>query len=211
MLTAVRWPSLAAGFLSLSAGIVAAAEADEHHPSELGFVGGQLHSTITFNRAPGDLSGVPPMPKESGPGESESQLRFRWAHEPQRRPELFSFLEIVFPFQRKQVLIGAHNWVGAAGFGAIKGTSVGTFTGQVSLAYEDGGFQSGEYALGYLKHLSPKMRAGLMLQGEGEDLSPVGELQWSLTPHATLQLNSGFGLTQKVPDFAPEVGAIRGH
>ena len=151
------------------------------------------------------------MPKESWLGETESQLRFRLAHEPQRRPELFSFLEVVFPFQRNKVLIGASDWVGVAGIGVIQGTSVGTFTGRVSLCCEDSDFQSGEYALEYLKRLSPKMRAGLMLEGEGEDLSVVGELQWSLTPHTTLKLNSGFGLTQKVPDFAPEVGVIFSH
>ena len=32
--------------------------------------------------------------------------------------------------------------------------------------------------------------------------------QWKLRPNITIKLNSGFGLTSKAPDFAPEVGIL---
>jgi hypothetical protein len=36
----------------------------------------------------------------------------------------------------------------------------------------------------------------------------IGEVQWHLGPRAFLKLNSGFGLTEKAPDVAPEVGVL---
>ena len=48
----------------------------------------------------------------------------------------------------------------------------------------------------------------LALEGEGEDLSFIAEAQRFLSPRVFLKLNSGFGLSQKVPDFAPEIGIM---
>ena len=48
----------------------------------------------------------------------------------------------------------------------------------------------------------------LTLEGEGEDLSVIGEAQWFFSRWAFLKMNSGFGLSQKVPDIAPEVGIM---
>ena len=36
----------------------------------------------------------------------------------------------------------------------------------------------------------------------------IGEVQYALTKNVTIKLNSGFGLTKKAPDFAPEVGIL---
>lgn len=212
--------------------------AEEYHPSELGFAGGedflgslktheldlflgyglsdrialeleaQLYTRADFGKAPNDPSAVPARLRESGVGEVESQLRYRWARETTSRPELFSFLEVAYPLQRNKVLIGVHDWEGELGFGAIKGFSWGTLSARYSLAYEDGGLQGGEYALEYLKRLSPRWRVVLALEGEGEDLSLITEAQLFLSPRVFLKLNSGFGLSQKVPDFAPELGVM---
>ena len=212
--------------------------AEEYHPSELGYVGdedflghletheldlflgygltdrlafefeAQLYTTADFRKAPNDPSTVPPKLEESGLGEIESQLRFRWAHETQRRPEFFSFLEVAYPLQKDKVLIGAHEWAGELGFGAIKGFSWGTLSARFALAYEEGNINGGEYALEYLKRISPQWRTVVALEGEGEDLSLITELQYFVTPRMFLKLNMGFGLSSKVPDFAPEVGLM---
>src|SRR5262245_12635752 len=155
-------------------------DAEEYHASELGFVGGedflgslktheldlflgygltdrialeleaQLYTRADFRKAPNDPSAVPPRLRESGLGEVESQLRYRWARETTRRPEFFSFLQWSYPLQRNKVLIGASAWEGELGFGAIKGFSWGTLSARYSLAYEEEGLQGGEYALEYL-------------------------------------------------------------
>jgi len=36
----------------------------------------------------------------------------------------------------------------------------------------------------------------------------IGEAQWFFSRWAFLKMNSGFGLSQKVPDIAPEVGIM---
>lgn len=212
--------------------------AEEYHPSELGFPGGedflgslktheldlflgygltdrialeleaQLYTTAHFKKAPNDPSAVPPRIDESGVGEVESQLRYRWARETATRPELFSFLQVSYPLQKNKVLIGVSDWEGELGFGVIKGFSWGTLSARYSVAYEEEGLQGGEYAIEYLKRLSPRWRAVVSLEGEGEDLSLITEAQLFLSPRVFLKLNSGFGLSRKVPDFAPEVGVM---
>lgn len=212
--------------------------AEEYHPSELGFPGGedflgsldtheldlflgygltdrialelegQLYTTAHFRKAPNDPSAVPLRIEESGLGEIESQVRYRWTHETAQRPEFFSFLEVAYPFQKRKVLIGVHDWEGELGFGAIKGFSWGTLSARYSLAYDERKIEGGEFALEYLKRLSPRWRTVLALEGEGEDLSLIAEAQLFLSPRVFLKLNSGFGLSEKVPDFAPEVGLM---
>jgi len=217
-------------------------DAEEYHPSELGFAGGnaadqdflgelethefdffiaygltdriaveleaQLNTTANFSKAPNDPSAVPARIRESGFGEVESQVRYRMWKETWRRPELFSFIEVAYPLQRDKVLIGVSDWQGELGFGVVKGFPWGTLSGRYSLAYEEGGIQGGEYAIEYLKRLSPRWRAVLAFEGEGEDLSLIAEGQLFFTPRLFLKLNCGFGLTTKVPDFAPEVGLM---
>ena len=211
---------------------------EEYHGSELGFTGntdylgeltthefdlylgygltdrlaleleGQLYTTANFKKAPEDTSTVPAQIKESGIGEIESQLRYRWTKESERLPEFFNYLEIAYPLQKNDVLIGVQDWEGELGFGAIKGFRWGTLTARMSLAYADGGLDGGEFALEYLKRLSPRWRVVMAFEGEGEDLSFITEAQWFFSRTAFLKLNSGFGLTQKVPDVAPEIGIM---
>jgi hypothetical protein len=169
---------------------------------------GQLQTTATLDRAADDTSGVPAQLKESGLGEIEGQVRYRWQAESERRPEVFSFMEVVLPLQKDKHLIGAQDWGGAIGFGAIKGYAWGTLTARASIAYDDGSFEPGEYALEYLKRLSPRWRCVAALEGESDELSFIGEAQYFFTRHAYLKLNSGFGLTRKAPDFAPEIGLM---
>ena len=47
--------------------------------------------SATFDKAPDDFSAVPAHIEESGLGDVEGQLRWRWKRENERRPELFSY------------------------------------------------------------------------------------------------------------------------
>jgi hypothetical protein len=49
----------------------------------------------SFDKSPSDTSGLPAKLKESGLGDVEGQIRWRWARETARRPEMFSFMPCV--------------------------------------------------------------------------------------------------------------------
>ncbi|HKQ61779.1 MAG TPA: hypothetical protein VJS92_10830 [Candidatus Polarisedimenticolaceae bacterium] len=212
----------------------------EYKPSELGFTGDEdflgrtveqeyllflgygisdrlaveletaVHASTTFDKAANDPSAVPPRLEESGLGDVDVQLRYRWRHETEHRPEMFSFLELTPPFQDDRVLIGTHDWEAAVGFGVIRGYRWGTITGRVALAYDGEGdqFELGEFAAEYFKRIAERWRVVAALEGESDELSLIGEAQWRFTSGAMLKLNCGVGLTEKAPDVAPEVGVL---
>jgi len=214
----------------------------EYHPSELGFVGdtdyfgklteyeyllfvsygfndgfsfeleGAVHTSATLDKAPEDTSAMPDPLEESGVGDIQAELRWRWSAEGAKRPEMFSWFEVVFPNQNDNVLIGTQDWEYSLGFGVVKGHHWGTLTGRVALAYEvdegQGKFEFGEYAIEYLKKLSPTWRIVAALEGESDELSAIFEGQATLGKHLVLKLNSGFGLTTQAPEVAPEVGLL---
>jgi hypothetical protein len=167
-----------------------------------------LYSSATLRKAPDDTSAVPSRLKESGFGDTQAEIRWRWWKESERRPELWSYFEAVFPFQKNRVLIGTQDWELIQGFGLTRGFRFGTLTARVSASYsaEDKTVIFGEYALEYLKRLSPKWRAVLAMEGEQDEAALIGEAQWQIAPRAVLKLNNGFGITSKAPDLAPEVG-----
>jgi hypothetical protein len=171
---------------------------------------GALYTKGTFDTAPDDSSNLPDRIVESGLGDVESQLRWRWNRETAKRPELYSFFEVVFPLQPDDVVIGTSDWEFAGGFGAIKGLSWGTISGRISLKYDkvDGQVEAGEFAFEYLKRVSPKWRVVGALEGEDDEVSLIGEAQWHLNPHAVFKFNCGFGITEKAPDIAPEIGIL---
>jgi len=212
----------------------------EYKPSELGFPGGEdflgtlreheslvflshgltdrvemefeaaLHNGASFEKDPADPSLVPNHLEESGLGDVEGQIRWRWTDETERRPELFSFFETVFPLRKNRVLIGTHDWEFNLGVGVIKGHRWGTITGRVAVAYDgaDSTVDLGEYAVEYLKQVSRSWRFFAAGEAESDEVSVIVEGQARLTPHVLLKLNSGFGITQKAPDVAPEVGVV---
>jgi len=171
---------------------------------------GALWAKTTFDKAADDPSDLPARIEESGLGDVEGQIRWRWREETANRPELFSYVEIVFPFQKDKVLIGTQDWEGAFGFGAIRGFRWGTLTGRATIAWdaEDGRVELGEYAVEYLKRVSRSWRLVASLEGESEDVALIGEAQWLIGERAIVKLNCGFGVTEKAPDYAPEVGVV---
>lgn len=210
----------------------------EYKPSELGFAGEQdyrgentehealiflsygisenvalelesaLWTTVTQHKAPDDTSAVPVKMKESGFGDTQAELRWRWWKEDAHRPELWSYLEITFPFQRSRRLIGTQDWEIIQGIGLTRGFRFGTLTGRLSASWsaEENKLATGEYALEYLKKVSPKWSIYVGVEGEEDEVAAIGEAQWRISPRAVLKLNNGFGLTSKAPDLAPEVG-----
>lgn len=212
----------------------------EYKPSELGFAGEQdylgrtveheallflgygisdrlaleieaaVYTKGTFDKAPDDPSAVPSRLEESGLGDVDLQLRFRWTEETEDRPYMYSFLEVTPPLQRNKVLIGTQDLEAAVGFGVIRGYRWGTITGRMAIAWDGGDskLDFGEYAFEYLKRLSPRWRVVAALEGETDEVSVIGEAQWFFRPNAFLKLNCGFGVTEKAPDVAPEVGVM---
>ncbi|MDH3198591.1 MAG: hypothetical protein OEO21_10165 [Candidatus Krumholzibacteria bacterium] len=160
--------------------------------------------------SPDDPSGLPPKIEESGLGDVESQLRWRWREETKGGPELFSYFETVFPIQDKGSLIGTTDWEFQLGFGAIRGFSWGTLTGRLAIEYEaaEKSVALGEAAVEYLKRLSPKWRFFGSIEGTGDEVEAITEFQWHFARFACLKLNSAFGVTSKAPDWAPEVGVL---
>lgn len=214
--------------------------ADEYKPGELGFTGntdylGKLtereklvyfaygfsdrlmmefesavHAQAKFEKDPADPSAVPAIMKESGLGDTEGQIRYRFREETENRSELVGFFEAVLPLQRNKVLIGTQKWEFATGVNMTKGFSYGTFMVKAGLAWDPdpGVIELGEYGVEYLKRVSPAWRVVASLEGETDELSAIGEVQYSLTRNAVLKLNTGIGLTRKAPDLAPEVGVM---
>jgi hypothetical protein len=123
---------------------------------------------------------------------------------------MYGFLEVTPPLQRGKQLIGTQEWEASLGFGVVRGYRWGTINGRASIAWdgEDEKLDLGEYAFEYLKRISPKWRLVATLEGETDELSLIGEAQWQLCRVCTLKLNCGFGITQKAPDVAPEVGVL---
>ena len=82
----------------------------------------------SFRKAADDASAVAPSIKESGLGDVEGQVRWRWRPETADRPELFSYAELVVPHAKDRVLTGTAGWEAKFGTGAIRGFRWGTLT-----------------------------------------------------------------------------------
>lgn len=157
-----------------------------------------------------DPTDLPDKIEESGIGDVEGQLRWRWTTEAGSRPEVFSYFETVLPTQDEGSLIGTTDWEFKLGSGAIRGFAWGTVTGRLAVEYDNAeeAFEFGEYAVEYLKRLSSMWRVFGGVEGSGDEVELITEAQWHLSTHAFLKLNSAFGLTSKAADWAPEVGVL---
>jgi len=163
-----------------------------------------------FNKAATDFSPLPSMIKESGIGDVEAQIRWRWNNESANRPEFFSYFETVFPTAERYSLIGTNGWETKFGAGLIRGYRWGTITVRGAVEYKtaEKSFAVGEYAFEYQKRTSDNFRFYAMLEGSEYELTLVPGMEWHLGHGVFLKLNNGFGLTSKAIDFAPEVGVM---
>jgi hypothetical protein len=215
----------------------------EYKPSELGFAGNEdyrgkyraseallfLGYGITRNlavefeaavisaeleKSPSDPSAMPGKVKESGLGDIEGQIRWRFQEEvPGGRPELFTYFETVFPFQKNKRLIGTSAFEFKLGIGAIRAFDWGTMTFRAAVENsEDEGkrkFEAGEYAIEYLRRLSQTWRVFAAIEGNQlDEVELITEAQLHLNRRVFLKLNMGWGLTTNATDFAPEVGIM---
>jgi hypothetical protein len=166
----------------------------------------------SLRREAGDRSGMPAELKQSGLGDVQTRLTWRWLAESDRRPEVFSYAEVFFPYERGQRLVGTADWVGGVGLGATRGFRWGTVTARVAGEYDTSSaspIDFSEVAIEYLKRLSPRITFfGALVLLQGDEASLVTEVQWRLSPHVVLRLNNGQGLTPHGPEWAPEVGVL---
>jgi hypothetical protein len=168
-----------------------------------------IHASI--EKSPGDVSPMPMRLEESGLGDVEGQIRWRWKRETASRPEFFSYAEAVVPHAASKVLIGTPNWEFKAGTGLIRGFGWGTMTVRAAVEYDAGSssrFDVGEYAVEYVKRLNPRWRIYTGLEGQQDELSLIAEAQWHFARHAFLRMNNGWGLTSKTTDWSPEIGVV---
>jgi hypothetical protein len=155
-----------------------------------------------------DPSAMPAVLEQSGLGDVEGQLRWRWNQETETSPEFFSYFETVFPLQKKKKLIGTSDWELKLGTGLVRGFPWGTATVRAAVAYDEGSIGPGEYAIEYLKRLSSLLRVLAAVEGSEDEVEFITETQWSLHRNVRLKLNNSFGLTSKAAGWAPEVGIM---
>lgn len=167
-----------------------------------------------LERAANDPSALPAKFKESGLGDVEGQLRWRFQQEqPGGRPELFTYFETVFPLQKTKKLIGTSAFEFKLGIGAIRGFEWGTMTFRAAIENaEDEGkrkFEAGEYAVEYLRRLSRRWRVVAVIEGSQlDEVELITEAQLHLSSRLFVKLNGGWGLTPNATDIAPEFGLM---
>lgn len=164
-----------------------------------------------LEKSANDPSAMPSEVEEHGLGDVEAQIRWRFRRETATRPELFTYFETVFPLQKHRKLIGTSDWEYKLGFGMTRGYRWGTMTLRAAGEYsgEEGKFEAGEYAIEYLRRLSPKWRVATVIEGNQlDEVALITEIQWHFLPRAFFKLNNGWGITKNATDFAPEVGVM---
>jgi len=157
-----------------------------------------------------DPSTMAPKLSESGLGDVQTQFDFRWMKENMNRPELFSYFEIDYPFQKHRKLIGTPDWEFKFGTGLIRGFNFGTIKTRLSIEYPvgEGKILMGEYAIEYLKKISDHWKVYAGVEGEQDEVELITEVQWHLKQNIFLKINNSFGLTSKATDWAPEIGFV---
>lgn len=148
--------------------------------------------------------------EESGLGDVEGQVRWRWTPAVESRLGIFSFFEYVLPLQKNKNLIGTSDWEFKLGSGIVRGFSFGTMSFKLAVEYdgEDNKVEPGEVALEYLRRLSPSVRVYAAVEGSEDEFEFIPVLMWSPHPRYALHLNSAVGITSKAEDWAPEIGVM---
>ena len=162
-----------------------------------------------LRKSPSDSATVPSRIRESGLGDVEGQIRWRFQRETESRPEFFTYFGTVFPLQKSKHIIGTQQWEFFAGIGLVRGFGWGTLTVRAAAEYSGKVFDTGEYAIEWLRRLSPSWRVVAAIEGNQlDEVSLLNEIQWHISPHAIFKLNNALGLTTNAVDFAPEVGIM---
>lgn len=157
-----------------------------------------------------DTSGMPDKIEESGLGDVEGQLRWRWFRENERRPELFSYFETVLPLQKDKLIIGTQDWEYKFGVGTTKGFVFGTVTVRAAVEYDrsEETTEMGELAVEYLKKISSRWRVYGGFEGTQDEIEAITEAQLHVNRNVFCKFNTSFGATSKTVDWAPEIGIV---
>ena len=166
--------------------------------------------SATLDTSPLDTSGLPETIKESGLGDVEGQIRWRYNRETEKRPEYFSYFEVVLPLTKDKPLTGTGDWEFKLGSGLIKGFKFGTFTFRAAMEYDgaENKFEVGEIALEYLKRVNKWFRFYVGVEGTDDEWEGITDLQFHVNSWMFFRLNNAFGITSKATDYAPEVGVV---
>jgi hypothetical protein len=174
----------------------------------------QVEGTViraSLQKSDEDASDLPPRLEQSGLGDREVQLRWRWRRENERRPELWSYLDVGLPHNENKPLIGTAGVEMELGTGVTRGFLWGTLTARASVLYEgasDTKLAFGEYGVEYLKRLSRSWRVFAAVQGAEDEVTLITEAQWHLTRHVFLRFNQELGLTRNATDWEPQLGVL---
>lgn len=163
-----------------------------------------------LEKADDDISAMPDKITESGLGDMQIQLDWRWRRENENFPEVFSYMEVVFPHDEDKPLRGTADWEIKAGSGIIRGFGWGTMTARAAVEYsmEEDKFEVGEMAVEYLKRLSKKWRVYSGVEASQDEVELITEAQWHISDRVFLKFNNAFGITSKATDWAPEIGVM---
>lgn len=167
-----------------------------------------------LEKSPNDTFVTAAITRQSGLTDLEGQVRARLVRETTGHPELFGFVELVARSQRGKVLIEEANWDAKPGIGLVRGFGFGTVTVRIAAEYNraDHHPDLGEFAVEYLKRLSPS--AHLYLGFEGGESGTFDEwdlitgIRWRLTTSVDLKLDNALGISSKATDWAPQVGLM---
>ena len=168
-------------------------------------------ATASLRKSPADPSGLPSVIEESGLTSFETQLRWRWTRESERRPELWGYVDVGYPINKRKRLIGSDGWTIEWGPGVTRGFRWGTMTARASVIYESAStsrLDAGEYAVEYLKRLSPSWRVFGAIQGAGDEVSLITEAQWHVSRRTFIRFNQEIGLTSRANDWEPQLGVL---
>ena len=108
-------------------------------------------------------------------------------------------------------MIGTVGMEAELGFGLTRGFAWGTLTARIAGAYEGDSsshFDLGEYAVEYLKRVSPSWRVFAAVQGQSDEVSLITEAQWHLGRHVFIRFNQEVGLTSRATDWEPQLGIL---
>ena len=169
-----------------------------------------FYSAARLEKAPNDPSSQPDPLEQSGVGDWQMELDWRIAKETASRPEVFALVEVDPPSNVNKPLIGTSDWETKFGVGLMRGLSWGTVGGRVGAIYSaaDGSFSTGEYAVDYVKRVSPAWRLYGGIEGDQDEVELIGEAQWHFSPRSYLRFNVARGLSDKAVDWGPDVGWV---
>jgi hypothetical protein len=168
-------------------------------------------ATASLDKASSDPSTMPSRVKESGLTSFETQLRWRGWRETATRPELWGYVDIVYPINKRARVIGSDGWDVESGVALTRGFTWGTVTARASVIYVSDAsphWDAGEYGVEYLKRLSPTWRVFAAVQGAIDEVSLITEAQWHLSPRVFIRFNQEIGLTSKATDWEPQLGIL---